>query len=452
MLLCSPHRACQSCLSDAWCIFLLPSRAYAIRVCPTLGCSLSWIPHLGRRNATRCEAVSNLCRCFWHSCLLSSVLAAPHRTCPRASAICVCTKSHARCPSTSIVLLFPSLPCAPYTTFPSSIHVCATLGDPHKLLPWPSPHAYATRACPTLGWPLSSYKPGSPRTLTCSPLRACQSCLPGAWCVFLLPSPACALCIHPTSYSCRPNFTLTLRSPRVAATRAYRLLALSSAPFLYSLHRLVSQSTRNMVDWLKFLFPCAFLYTTDSIVACGVRVCKLLPCSNLSLPFPFATCLRHACLLYPRPAFVFLQALHSPRATLQPSWRVPTVSVRRLVRLSLAFTRFCHSCLPETWLLFVLDSPPWADKCHTQGVRLCPAVQVLLALMSALLGTCNPRRSCPACLPATYYILLLPFMRVVQHLVRLSLAFARLCHSCLPDTRLLFVLASPPWPDKRHKV
>ena len=144
--------------------------------------------------------------------------------------------------------------------------------------PLSSPHAYATRACPTLGWPLSSYKPGSPRALTCSPLRACQSCLPGAWCVFLLPSPqACALCIHPTSYSCRPNFTLTLRSPRAAATRAYGLLALSSAPFLYSLHRLVSQSTRNMIDWLRFLFPCAFLYTTDSPVACGVRVCKLLP-------------------------------------------------------------------------------------------------------------------------------------------------------------------------------
>ena len=312
------------------------------------------------------------------------------------------------------------------------------LGLPHML----TPRVPARRLAG-----LSSYKPGSPRTLTCSPLRACQSCLPGAWCVFLLPSPACALCIHPTSYSCRPNFTLTLRSPRVAATRAYRLLALCSAPFLYSLHRLVSQSTRNMNVWLGFLFPCAFLYTTDSIVACGVRVCKLLPCSNLSLPFPFATCLRHACL-----AFVFLQALHSPRAALQPSSRVPTVSVRRLVRLSLAFTRFCHSCLPDTWLLFVLDSPPWADECHTQGVRLCPAVQVLLALMSALLGTCNPRRSCPACLPATYYILLLPFMRVVQHLVRLSLAFARLCHSCLPDTRLLFVLVSPPWPDKRHKV
>ena len=129
--------------------------------------------------------------------------------------------------------------------------------------PLSSPHAHATRACPTLGWPLSSYKPGSSRALTCSPLRACQSCLPGAWCVFLLPSPqACALCIHPTSCSCRPNFTLTLRSPRAAATRAYGLLALSSAPFLYSLHTLVSQSTRNMIDWLRFLFPCAFLFAS----------------------------------------------------------------------------------------------------------------------------------------------------------------------------------------------
>ena len=64
VLLCSPHGACQSCLSEAWCVFLLPSRAYAIRVCPTLGCSLSWIPYLGRINATRCEAVCSLCRCF----------------------------------------------------------------------------------------------------------------------------------------------------------------------------------------------------------------------------------------------------------------------------------------------------------------------------------------------------------------------------------------------------
>ena len=264
----------------------------------------------------------SLCRCCWHSCLLCSVL--------------------------------------------------ATLGDPHKLLPLPSlfwPFEFPTclrHACLPDAWLAFAFLQAwqSP-PLTCSPLRACQSCLPGAWCVFLLPSPqACALRIHPTSYSCRPNFTLALRSPRAAATRAYGLLALSSAPFLYSLHKLVSQSTRNMIDWLGFLFPCAFLHTTDSPVACGVRVCKLLPCSNLSLPFPFATCLRHACLLNPRPAFIFLQALRSPRATLQPSWRARIVSVRRLVRLALTFTRLCHSCLPDTRLLFVLDSPPWPDKRH----------------------------------------------------------------------------------------
>ena len=199
--------------------------------------------------------------------------------------------------------------------------------------PLSSPHAYATRAGPTLDWPLSSYKPGSPRALTCRPLRACQSCLPGAQRLIRVAPISHLLC---------------------------GLLALSSA----SLHRLVSQSTRNMIDWLGFLFPCAFLYTTNSPVACGVRVCKLLPCSNLFLPFPFATCLRHACLLNPRPAVVFLQALHSPRATLQPSSRAPIVSVRRLVYLSLAFTRLCHSCLPDTQLLFVLDSPPWPDKRH----------------------------------------------------------------------------------------
>ena len=273
--------------------------------------------------------------------------------------------------------------------------------------PLSSPHAYATRACPTLGWPLPSYKPGSPRALTCSPLRACQSCLPGAWCVFLLPSPqACALCIHPTSYSCRPNFTLALRSPRAAATRAYGLLALSSAPFLYSLHRLVSQPTRNMIDWLGLLFPCAFLYTTDSPVACGVRVCKLLPCSNLSLPFPFATCLRHACLLNPRPAFIFLQALHSPRATLQPSWRVP-------------------SCLSDAWCVFLLPSRAYAIRvCPTLGSSLswiphlgrinatrCEAVCSLCrccwhsCLLCSVLAapTVRATRVCP-----TYYVLLLP--------------------------------------------
>ena len=130
-------------------------------------------------------------------------------------------------------------------------------------------------------------------------------------------------------------------------------------------------------------------------------------CLVLTFPYPFHS---PNALLNPRPAFVFLQALHSPRATLQPSWRVPIVSVRRLVRLSLAFTRLCHSCLPDTRLLFVLDSPPWPDKRHK--ARGCVQLaQVLLALMSALRGTCSPHRTCHACLPATYYVLLLPFPR-----------------------------------------
>ena len=227
--------------------------------------------------------------------------------------------------------------------------------------PFSSPHAYATRACPTLGWPLSSYKPGSPHALTCSPLRACQSCLPGAWCVFLLPSPqACALCIHPTSYSCHPNFTLTLRSPRAAATRAYGLLALSSAPFLYSLHRLVSQSTRNMIDWLRFLFPCACLYTTDSPVACGVRVCKLLPCSNLSLPFPFATCFRHACL---------------PLSSYKPC--TPHV-------LLCSPRGACQSCLSDAWCVFLLPSRAYA-------IRVCPTLGCSLSWIPHL-GRINATR------------------------------------------------------------
>ena len=103
---------------------------------------------------------------------------------PRASAICVCAKSHARCPCTSLVVLFPLLPCAPYTTFPHALTLSPLLNVRCGPAPWPdkqlfvavssscrcfkhsgplsSPHACATRACPTLGWPLPSYKPGSP--------------------------------------------------------------------------------------------------------------------------------------------------------------------------------------------------------------------------------------------------------------------------------------------------
>ena len=131
VLLCSPHGACQSCLSGAWCVFLLPSRAYAIRVCPTLSCSLSWIRHLGRMSALL-STCSPHRAC--HACLpaTSYVLLLPF---PRASAMCVSAKSHACCPSTSFVLLFPSLPCAPYTTFPRAL----TLSPPLNVGRGPAP-------------------------------------------------------------------------------------------------------------------------------------------------------------------------------------------------------------------------------------------------------------------------------------------------------------------------
>ena len=76
----------------------------------------------------------------------------PHRTCHaclpatyyvlllpflRASAICVCAKSHAHCPSTSVVLLFPSLPCAPCTTFPHALTLGPLLNVGHSPAPWP---------------------------------------------------------------------------------------------------------------------------------------------------------------------------------------------------------------------------------------------------------------------------------------------------------------------------
>ena len=64
---------------------------------------------------------------------------------------------------------------APHLATPTNFFLHLAFSGPSS-----SPHAYATRAGPTLDWPLSSYKPGSPRALTCSPLRACQSCLPGA--------------------------------------------------------------------------------------------------------------------------------------------------------------------------------------------------------------------------------------------------------------------------------
>ena len=116
---------------------------------------------------------------------------------------------------------------APRLTTPTNFFLGLAFSGPLS-----SPHAYATRACPTLGWPLSAYKPA---------------------CAFL--------------------YTLQIRQLLVAFVSANFCLVL---PFL-------TPSTRSMLA---------------------------------------------ACLLNPRPAFVFLQALHFPRATLQPSWRMPIVSVR----------------------------------------------------------------------------------------------------------------------------
>ena len=239
------------------------------------------------------------------SALLSTC--SPHRTChaclpaacyvlllpfPRASAICVCAKSHARCPSTSLVLLFPSLPCAPYTTFPHALTLSPLLNVGRGPAPWPD-----KQLCVAVSSLCKCFKhscllcsvlatPAVPALRVCPPLIisfSCLSCaLSNTWCVFLLPSRAYAIRVCPTlgcSLSWFPHLG------QINAT------AVSSLP-------------------LSSYKPCA------------------------------------------------------PHATLQPSWRVPIVSDQRLVRLSLAFTQLCHSCLPDTQLLFVLDSPPCPDKRH----------------------------------------------------------------------------------------
>ena len=169
----------------------MPSRASAIRVYPTLGCSLSWIPHLGRINATRCEAVSSLCRCFWHSCLLCSVLATPAvpalRVCPPLIISFSCLSRALS--NTWCVFLLPSRAYA--------IRVCPTLGCS---LSW-FPHLgqiNATRCEAVSSLPLFCYKPCTPHVLLCSPHGACQSCLSDAWCVFLLPSRSYAIRVCPT--------------------------------------------------------------------------------------------------------------------------------------------------------------------------------------------------------------------------------------------------------------
>ena len=116
----------------------LPTRYFAAliaranRVCPTLGASFSCLHALmpfasARHSVALCLGFPTCVQLVQVLLALMSALlgtCSPHRTChaglpatyyvlllpfPRASAICVCAKSHARCPSTPLVLLFPSL-------------------------------------------------------------------------------------------------------------------------------------------------------------------------------------------------------------------------------------------------------------------------------------------------------------------------------------------------------
>ena len=149
---CSPHRTCHACLPATYYVLLLPFlRASAICVCakshercPSTSLVLLF-PSLPCAPYTRFPHALTL-----HVC--SARYLQPHRTChaclpatyyvlllpfPRASAICVCAKSHARCPSTSFILLFPSLPYAPYTTFPHALTLSPLLNVGRGPAPWP---------------------------------------------------------------------------------------------------------------------------------------------------------------------------------------------------------------------------------------------------------------------------------------------------------------------------
>ena len=173
----------------------------------------------------------------------------------------------------------PSLPCAPYTTFPHALTLSPLLNVGRGPAPWPD-----KQLCVAVSSLCRCFKhscllcsvlatPAVPALRVCPPLIisfSCLSCaLSNTWCVFLLPSRAYAICVCPT-LGCSLSWF-----PHLGLINATRCEAVSSLPL----------------------------------------------------------------------------ALHSPRATLQPSWRVPIVSDRRLVRLSLAFTQLCHSCLPDTQLL-----------------------------------------------------------------------------------------------------
>ena len=304
------------------------------------------------------------------TCYFEALIARANRVCPTLGVSFSCL--HALMPFVS-TRHSVSLPCAPYTTFPSSIPVCATLSDPHKLLPWPS-----------LFWPF--------QFPTC--LR--DACLPDAWLAFVFlqawqsphanlqpaarvpivsarrvvrlslafPASLCHL-YPPNVLFVSPNFTLTLRSPRAAATRAYGLLALSSAPFLYSLHRLVSQSTQNMIDWLRFLFPCAFLYTTNSPVACGVVSANL--CLVLTFSYPFHS--PHAC---------------ATRACSTPGQPLSSCKPCTPHMLLCSPHRACQSCLSDAWCVFLLPSRAYA-------IRVCPTLGCSLSWIPHL-GRINATR------------------------------------------------------------
>ena len=211
---------------------------------------------------------------------------------------------------------------------------------------WPFEFPTCLRHACLLGWPLSSYKPGSPHALTCSPLRACQSCLPGAQRLIRVAPISHLLC---------------------------GLLALSSAPLLYSLHRLVSQSTRNMIDWLGFLFPCAFLHTTNSPVAYGVRVCKLLPCSKKPCTAYVLLCSPHrarqSCLSDAWCVFLLPSRAYAIRVcpTLGCSLSCGRINATRCEAVSSLCRCFWHSCL----LCSVLATPA------VPAMRVCPSFSCL---------------------------------------------------------------------------
>ena len=148
---CSPHRTCHACLPATYYVLLLPFlRASAICVCAKSHARCPSTSLVLLFPSLPCAPYTTLTHSHCMSARLDTC--SPHRTChaclpatyyvpllpfPRASAICVCAKSHARCPSTSFVLLFPSLPYAPYTTFPHALTLSPLLNVGRGPAPWP---------------------------------------------------------------------------------------------------------------------------------------------------------------------------------------------------------------------------------------------------------------------------------------------------------------------------